>query len=381
VDPGPITRIETLRHPAHRHLLHVAVETADGAAGLGETYFAPGAVEAYVHEELAARVLALEDASPALVRGACAGGINTSRRPGGPISVETAAASALDIAAWDLHARRCGARLCDVLSVAARAAVPLYNTCCDPDHDWAVGGPAGPHRDFTDSLERPAELARELAGEGFAAMKVWPFAPGRDVDEDLARVAAAASATALPVAVDLGAAYAFEEAMALVGALDGLGLAWIEDPLAAPDAADLGRLARHMRTPLCAGESFAGADAVVRLIREGGVAIVHRDLSWGGGVSAAVEAARAADARARPVTFHDCTGPVAWAASVHAAAAVANTLHVECARTFVRGAYASIVDGVPPIVGGTAAPLGPGHGCTLTSGYRGGAASRVTDAV
>ena len=45
-----ITAIETLRAPFHDNLLWVHVETDAGLTGLGETFFAPAAVEAWIHE-------------------------------------------------------------------------------------------------------------------------------------------------------------------------------------------------------------------------------------------------------------------------------------------------------------------------------------------
>ena len=52
-----ISGIETVRIDEHANLLWLLVHTDEGVTGLGETFFLPGTVEAYVHEHLAPRVL------------------------------------------------------------------------------------------------------------------------------------------------------------------------------------------------------------------------------------------------------------------------------------------------------------------------------------
>lgn len=312
-----IVEVQTLRHPSHRHLLHVVLRAADGATGLGETFWASGAVESYVHELLAPRVLGLSAGTPARIREECSKNIYGSRRAAGPASVETAAASALDIAAGDLAARREGAPLAGFLGGDhIREEVDTYNTCCDPDHDWVVAGD-GPHWDYTAYLEDPRGLAEELLADGFTLMKVFHFKPGENLDEGIELVREAASLPGMSVAVDLYDQFNEEEGGRLARALDDLGLAWIEDPFTPTTVQDLTELARTLATPICSGESLAGRAAFLRLASEGGVGLLHCDISWSGGVSGALEAAAAAADGGLPITFHDCTGPIAWATGIH----------------------------------------------------------------
>jgi len=376
-----IVEVQTLRHPSHRHLLHVVLRAEDGATGLGETFWAAGAVESYVHEILAPHILGLSTGSPARIREECSKNIYGSRRAAGPASVETAAASALDIAAWDLAARRGGLPLAGFIGGEhIRGDVATYNTCCDPDHDWVVRGD-GPHRDFTAFIEDPRGLAEELLADGFTLMKVFHLEPGRNLEGGIELVREAASVPGMSVAVDLYDQFDRDEGMRVATALDDLDLAWIEDPFTPATDRDLADLARTLSTPLCSGESLAGGAAFRRLARGGGVGLLHCDVSWSGGVSGALEAAAAAADSGLPVTFHDCTGPIAWATGIHVARCAPSVAHVESVRTLVRGAYQAIAQGVPSVAGGRVPARGPGHGCALTETHQAACHMRSTSSV
>ena len=350
--PARIARIETVLHPAHSTLVHVIAHADDGSTGTGETHGHPAAVAALI-QEFATELIGVE-ATPARVADVCRRGPYGSTRGGGPVSVESRAASALDIAIWDLLARRLQVPLAGLLGGAARQLVPTYNTCTGPDHD--------------ESLRDPGAVASDLAADGFAMMKIWPFAPGRDIpaDVDLVR---AASSVGVAVAVDLVGQFDLATASRICGLLDPLGLAWIEDP--APDAGHgaLAYLARNLTTLICTGERLAGADAYERLVSDGVVGIVHSDVAWCGGVSETLRIAAVAAAHGRPLTLHDASGPVAWATSLHVAQHLAVTTLVESSRFEIRNVYPTIADGLPTLDGGGIAPTGPGHGITLAPAY------------
>ena len=54
-----IAALTTYRSEEHPNMLWLEVETEDGVTGLGETFYAAEAVEAYVHANLAPIVLGL----------------------------------------------------------------------------------------------------------------------------------------------------------------------------------------------------------------------------------------------------------------------------------------------------------------------------------
>jgi galactonate dehydratase len=52
-----ITALETIRANFHDNLIWLHIETDDGLIGLGETFYVPSAVEAYLHDNVAPLLL------------------------------------------------------------------------------------------------------------------------------------------------------------------------------------------------------------------------------------------------------------------------------------------------------------------------------------
>ncbi len=344
-----ITAVESRLCPSLPGVLHVLLHDADGVVGLGETIGHPEAVAALV-ASLAPRIAGVPLTATAVAT-AIRPHLYDDRRSGGDASIESRAASALDMAAWDGHARRLGIPLAEALGGRWRDAAPVYTTCLDADHDRTLSDPAG--------------LAADVAADGFGLVKVWPFAAGRDLAADVALVQAMLG-HGVDVAVDLACMLAPAEAIRAAHLLDTLGLAWIEDPL--PPGPALAALARTLRTPVVAGESLAGAPAIDALLDGGGVGLLHVDAGWCGGPTGVREAAALAAAHGIGVTLHDCSGPVTWATSLHLALHLDNVPVVECARTLLRDVYPRVASGAPSRSGSLAAPGGPGHGVTLKPG-------------
>src|SRR5262245_13323588 len=178
--PDAISRLTTLRSGSQPNLVWLRVETGDGAAGLGETYGSPDAIEAYVHGTAAAYLL-----------GEPAGDIErhwwTLYESWGPsgIGVESRALSMIDVALWDLLGRRLGVPLVALFGGPVRSSIPSYNTCGGPGYGRAAAVPgtasvapetaADRFDDLYLARHEPAELARSLLEMGFRAMKIWPF--------------------------------------------------------------------------------------------------------------------------------------------------------------------------------------------------------------
>ena len=94
--------------------------------------------------------------------------------------------------------------------------------------------------------------------------------------------------------------------------------------------------------------------------------VVMVDLCWTGGLTEGRKIAALADTYHRPFAPHDCTGPVGFAAAVHASFSQPNTLIQESVRAFYDGWYKELVTAVPRIEGGYVYPMeGPGLGVEL----------------
>jgi len=73
-----------------------------------------------------------------------------------------------------------------------------------------------------------------------------------------------------------------------------------------------------------------------------------------------------AEASELPVTLHDCTGPIVYAASCALSATLPNANYQEAVRAYFTGWYTEIVADLPPVVAGRVSPLdGAGLGLKL----------------
>jgi galactonate dehydratase len=387
-----VTEIHTLRLERLPNLLFVQVVTDDGAIGLGETFFGPRAVEAYVHETaapllLGQEVAAVEDCTARLrgYLGSYAAGAETRGR------------SALDLALWDLLGQLRGEPLFELLGGASRDAVPIYNTCAGPRYvsqrseqslrNWGLPedtADAGRYEDLHAFMTKPAQLARDLLGEGISAMKVWPFDPfaeasgGRAIaPSELAKalrplaLIRAEVGDAIDLMVELHGLWEVPAAATILEALEEIGPRWVEDPVRAEDAAGLASLAAGTDITLAGGETLAGRHAYERLLEREALGVLIFDPGWCGGVSEARAVAGLAAARGVPVAPHDCTGPVGLTVGAHLSTAFPNAVVQETVRAFHRGWYAELVAPLPEIADGMIrAPRTPGLGTALRAEVR-----------
>jgi galactonate dehydratase len=384
----------------------VLVHTDDGFVGTGETLFAPAVVSEYIHSIIAPRMLGESPTNIARMWHLI-GLASDGRQPWtGTMSVNSSATSAFDIAMWDLRARKLDVPLHEALGGAVRERIRLYNTCADPGHlppagtsaherhlyeDWGLGGPTGGEpADWTASLERPGELARDLIDSGITAMKIFPFMrlagetrglfiTPRQLDENLEPFRAIRSSVGgeIDLCVDLANMWTYGPALQIARALEQFDLMWIEDPLRISAIGSLAHLSRVINTPIAGYDYRAGLAPYVDLIESGAISIVRLSPEWCGGLTEAKRIAGFAEARGLGVVLHDCGGPVQWAAGIHAAVHFPNTMIIEFVRAYHRNVYPTISDFVPEVVEGHALPPpGPGHGVELAASYIEGAQKR-----
>jgi L-alanine-DL-glutamate epimerase-like enolase superfamily enzyme len=395
-----ITAVETLRLAEHPNLLWVLLHTGDDPTGLGETWFGAGAVEADIHDRIAPLILG-ED--PARIEH-----LNRRMRPYVGFcgtGAEMRALSAMDVALWDIAAKDAGKPLCDLLGGRTRDRIRVYNTCAGPSYvskTSAVrpdnfGIAAGDGRDYEDLdafLNRPEELAASLLDMGISSMKIWPFdfaagaADGLDISPaDLARAVApfekirAAHGDRMRLKAELHGLWSLPAAMKICQALEPLEMDWIEDPIWMDRLSDIAELAGSTSAPLAGGETLGGLGQIRELLELGAISTPIVDVVWGGGVTFARKAAAVAEAFAKPIAFHDCSGPVTLAVSTHLALALPNVNEQEMTRGFYNAWYGDLVDALPPVENGfITVPEGPGLGLALSPGLadRQDAVSRVT---
>lgn len=394
-----IVSVETYTSRTYPQLVHVSIESAEGISGVGETFHRAEAVCSYVHE-LAAPLLVGRDArNHSAIRRSLQSRFDGGNVSPGTATIDSAAVSALDIALWDLRGKLYGLPVWELLGGRVRDSIPVYNTCAGPGEGmpapntprqklhlaepWGLGGPGGLYDDYRSMWERPAELARELLDEGIGAMKLYTFRPAaretlgtRISPKQLAEATAplrairAAVGGELDLMVDLLFEWTLAPAQRIVAALEEFDLLWIEDPLRWGARRHHATLQRQTKTPIAAFDYAAGLDSYIDLVEKGGLSILRLDPQWVGGISESVRIASYADAVGMGVVFHDCTGPINFAASVHLAVHAPTTMLQESVRGYWRVVYPEIVTAPPVFADGQASPPpGPGLGLELAEAY------------
>lgn len=226
-----------------------------------------------------------------------------------PGCIASTALAAIDVALWDLAARRATVPLYILLG-GAQERVRVYNTHVG----WL-------NRD----LDEMVELSREaVARDGFTALKLKVGKP--DPEEDRERVAKVREAVgrATTIMADANQSWTVDQAIPRIQHLQRYDLYWIEEPLDATDLAGFERLGQHIAVARAGGESLYSPAAFHDAVRRQALDILQPDVARVGGITNAMAVCRLAAAANLPVAPH-----VSPELSITVAAAVPNSVFVE----------------------------------------------------
>src|SRR5580698_9754172 len=120
-----ITGLRTIRIAERSNLIWVEMETDDGLTGLGESFRGAQATEAVIHEQIAPWLLNRD----ARHIEAASRHLTTPYIGFHGTGAEIRAASAIDLALWDLAGKRHGIPVHEALGGAVRNEIRAYNTC------------------------------------------------------------------------------------------------------------------------------------------------------------------------------------------------------------------------------------------------------------
>lgn len=208
----------------------------------------------------------------------------------GRFGVSIFAISAVDIALWDIAAKRAGAPLADLLG-RKRDSFPAYASLV------RYGDPA--------QVER---IAARAVDEGYSAVKLHEItAPTIE--------AGRRGAPDARLMTDVNCNWSDEEARRLLTLSRDLGLFWVEEPIFPPeDDEALGRLRAEFGVPLAAGENACTASGFRRLVEA--VDFPQPSVTKVGGVSEYLGVLALAEAAGKEVMPH-CPyfGPGYWASA------------------------------------------------------------------
>ena len=247
--------------------LFAEIRTADGHAGLGFGYSkrAGGRAQFAHASEVAADLLGEDpnDIGRLWTKLAWAGA--SVGRSGAAIQ----AIAAIDVALWDLKAKRAGLPLAKLLG-AYRDSVRCYDTSGGFLHE---------------PIERVLDNAVAARAAGIDGIKLKVGHPSAAVD--LARVRAVRERLGddVPLMVDANQQWDRPTAQRVGRALEEFGLVWIEEPLDAYDAEGHAALARSLDTPIASGEMLTSVAEHRELIRLGAVDVIQPDAPRIGGIT------------------------------------------------------------------------------------------------
>jgi L-alanine-DL-glutamate epimerase-like enolase superfamily enzyme len=191
----------------------------------------------------------------------------------------TQALAAIDVALWDLKARRAGLPLAKLLG-AHRDSVRCYNTSGGFLHE---------------TVEQVKDNATRTLAAGIGGIKIKVGQP--DWREDLRRVAAVREHLGpdVPLMVDANQQWDRPTAMRVGKALEEFDLVWIEEPLDAYDAEGHAELARELTTAVASGEMLTSVAEHHELLRHRAVDILQPDAPRIGGITQFLRLATLAD--------------------------------------------------------------------------------------
>jgi L-alanine-DL-glutamate epimerase-like enolase superfamily enzyme len=246
----------------------------------------------------------------------------------GPIAQSIAA---IDLAAWDLVARRAGLPLWRLLG-GTSDRVAVYASGLNPD--------------------APERLAAERRRAGHTRFKVKiGFGEERDLENLRAmRNALGGGATLMS---DANQGWTLAQAAAMVARLEPFDLRWLEEPLRADRPwHEWQQLAQLSPVPLAAGENIAGREAFSAALSSEALAVVQPDAAKWGGISGNLDVIADIVAAGRRYCPHFLGGGVGLLASAHLLAGTGGDGWLEIdanpnpLRSLLEGPIAVIDDGM-----------------------------------
>lgn len=285
----PLPRVlEDSMHGAMRgfEVITARVTDADGAEGVGYTFTCGengGAIADILGREMTPRVTGRDaDMTEAIWKDLWWGFHYGGR--GGPTVL---ALSALDMALWDLKARRAGLPLWRLLG-GFDPKVPCYAGGIDLDLS-------------------PGELVAQTHENFAKGHRSIKMKVGRDrLSEDVAKIAAMRDAFGadLPLMVDANMKYTVAQAIRAARAFRDFDLVWFEEPIPPDDPSGHARIQTEGGIPVATGENLRSLWDFKTVIDSGGVSFPEPDVTNCGGVTPFMKIARLAEAHHLPVTSH-----------------------------------------------------------------------------
>ncbi|KAG9832237.1 mandelate racemase/muconate lactonizing enzyme family protein, partial [Aureobasidium melanogenum] len=218
---------------------------------------------------------------------------------GGPVFMS--ALAGIDIALWDLKARKLGVPIHQLFGGKVRQKVQVYA--------W-IGG---------DRPSAVAEAGKERLAQGFRAVKMnatedvgWLDSPSK-LDSAVERVKTVKS-LGLDVALDFHGRLHKAMAKQLAHKLEGCDVLFLEEPLLSEHPEGIKQLSNLTSSPIALGERLYSRWDFKRYLEDASVDVLQPDISHCGGISEMRRIAAMAETYDVAIAPHCPLGPIALAA-------------------------------------------------------------------
>jgi L-alanine-DL-glutamate epimerase-like enolase superfamily enzyme len=219
----------------------VRVQTEDGTVAWGESYCVEARALMAVFETLIAPLATGRDADDAALLPGMQRTLHNLGRSGPVVH----ALAGLDIALWDLRAKRAGVPLYELLGGKRRSRVRVYASLLQ----------------YYGSAERLDAVTTQALNEGYTEIKL------HERTADALGAVRQAAGPNIPIMVDTNCAWLPDEAPTAIEAMLAHDPFWIEEPLWPPeDDQALKRLKQRSQVPLAVGENAASTYALTQMI-------------------------------------------------------------------------------------------------------------------
>ncbi len=265
----------------------VRVRTEAGIDGAAYAFARGLPIAAIVQTSLAPLLLGADTTQPEAIRARLAG----AYWPYAERGIFTVAASAVDLALWDILGQRASLPLADLLG-RCRREVP-------------VCGVGGYVRKGIPQLEELQEEMAMFMQLGCAAVKVTVGAGAPELD--VSRLAAVREVIGDDTLLVVDAFRTFrglEDALHRLRLLEPFDLSYVEDPFSETAAPLVRDLRRRSGMSIGLGENLSGHRAFRDLLDSDAVDVLRCDATVAGGVRELMAATALASARALPVSMH-----------------------------------------------------------------------------
>jgi L-alanine-DL-glutamate epimerase-like enolase superfamily enzyme len=224
------------------------------------------------------------------------------------------AMSGIEIALWDVVGKAVGRPVYQLLGGGFRKTVRAYASIL-----------------FGNTPQETEYIARQLASQGYRAVKFGWGPMGQSEPSDIAHVRAARMGLGHDVELMVDAGLCWDTATAIRRAkqFEPYNLTWLEEPLHPDNVAGYGRLSAQSPVRIAAGEEICDIKEFQTMMDAGGIDVVQVDVTRVGGLSRSKRIGWDSVERHRLCVNHSYKTGINIAASLHFVAALPNTHYFE----------------------------------------------------